>query len=166
MTALPSDLTALVAELAESEQEQELMSRAVRLLAYAPVDMAPAADLRDRVFARIAAPDRGAQFWARGDFFAHGDQMEWVKITEGIHVKVLFLDPETHARTTLVRMGPNLDFPPHPHGEVEDLYLISGDAWVGDTPMRAGDYCRALAGTAHNDVRSGPNGSLAVVVAR
>jgi len=32
--------------------------------------------------------------------------------------------------------------------------------------MRAGDYCRAPAGTEHNDVRSGPSGALSLVVSR
>ena len=166
MTALPPDLDALVAELAENEQERTIMSRAVRLLAYAPTDVQPSHDLRERVMTRVATANRGAQYVANGDFFAHANQMDWLKLTDGIYVKVLFMDPETRARTTLVRMDPNLDFPSHPHGEIEDLYLISGDAWVGDIPMRAGDYCRANAGTEHNAVRSGASGSLAVVVAR
>lgn len=166
MIALSPDLDNLVAELAENDHERALMTRAVRLLAFAPTEIEPALDLRDRVLARVTHAERGAQYWAHGDFFAHADDMAWTKLRDGIHVKVLFLDPETHARTTLVRMAPNLPFPPHPHAETEDLYLISGEAWVGDVPMRAGDYCRANPGTAHTDVRSGPMGSLAIVVAR
>ena len=166
MIALSPDLDSLVAELAENDHERVLMMRAVRLLAFAPTEVEPSLDLRDRVVARVMHVERGQRYHANGDFFAHGDEMDWTRLTEGIDVKVLFRDPVTHARTTLVRMAPNLPFPPHPHGETEDLYLISGEAWVGDVPMRAGDYCRADAGTEHNSVRSGPAGSLAIVIAR
>ena len=161
-----ADLEALVLELAENDEEQRLMAQAVRLLAFAPVTIEPTADLKDRVVARLRVPDERPHFFAENSFFARGAEMEWMPYAPGVEVKVLHQDPGSSARTTLVRMGPNLPFPPHPHGFIEDLYLINGEAWVGDTPMRAGDYCRADVGTEHNTVRSGPSGSLAVVVSR
>jgi anti-sigma factor ChrR (cupin superfamily) len=84
----------------------------------------------------------------------------------GIEWKVLYYDAEHGARTAVIRMAPNLLFPPHEHHGIEDLYLIEGTAWVGDIEMRAGDYCRAPEGTEHNDVRSGASGAMAVVVTR
>lgn len=165
MTAL-ADLDDLVDELAESAEERLIMAQAVRLLAFAPVTVEPTADLRDRVAARVTNPAQGPQFFAENSFFARGTELDWQPYAPGIEVKVLYQAPGSSSRTTLVRMAPNLPFPPHPHGFIEDLYLISGEAWVGDTPMRAGDYCRADAGTEHNTVRSGPSGSLAVVVSR
>ncbi len=163
----PTDLDALISELAESDDERRLMGRAAGLLAYAAAGSGPGPGLRERLLARIAEPlDRPAQFAAEASWFARSTDLDWEALAPGIDVKVLFADPQKGASTVLVRMGPNLHFPEHPHGVIEDLYLISGEAWVGDVPMAAGDYCRAEAGTEHNHVRSGPAGSLAVVVSR
>jgi anti-sigma factor ChrR (cupin superfamily) len=166
MTALPPDLDALVTELAESDRERDLMVRALRVLPYAAPMAEPSSGLRERVIARVTNPQRGAQYFANNNFFAHGDLLDWTPLVPGVDLKVLFVDSATGARTLVIRMGPNLLFPPHHHGDIEDLYVIAGDAWVGDIPMHSGDYCRAPAGTEHNDIRSGANGAMAVVVSR
>jgi ChrR Cupin-like domain len=163
----PTDLDALIADLAENDEEAKLMGAAARMLAYAADGPAPSAGLKARLLARIAEPaGRSAQFIAESSFFARAEGIDWVPLAPGIDVKVLFDDPGTRARTLLVRMGPSLHFPEHLHDLIEDLYLVSGEAWVGEVPMAAGDYCRAEAGTEHNHVRSGPAGALAVVVSR
>ena len=162
------ELDALIDDLAETEEERKLMGRSAGLLAYATAESTvPSPGLRERLLARIAEPmNRPAQFIAETSFFARSAGMEWTPLAPGIDIKILFAHQQSGASTVLVRMGPNLQFPEHPHALIEDLYLISGEAWVGEVPMAAGDYCRAEAGTAHNDVRSGAAGSLAVVVSR
>jgi hypothetical protein len=160
-----AELDALISELAESDVERETMTIAVRALAYEAPDVRPSTDLRDRILARIAEGDRPPQFMDGFSFFARSADLQWIQLTPGVEIKVLHAEA-AGARTLLVRMGPNLPFPPHPHDFVEDLYLVSGDAWVGHVPMRAGDYCRAPSGMEHNDVRSGPSGALAVVISR
>jgi anti-sigma factor ChrR (cupin superfamily) len=120
------------------------------------------------VLERVAAA-AGAEppvFERAGSYFARAAEMEWMNLAPGVRLKILFDDGESGARTMLIEMDPGLPFPEHDHPAIEDLYLIAGDAWVGDVYMRAGDYCRAEAGTAHNDVRSGASGALAVVVSR
>jgi hypothetical protein len=156
----------LVAELAETPAEAEAMARALDFLAFTAEPVAPPAGLKQRLLERLAEPERQPVFEAAGSYFARTRDMEWIDYAPGVRLKVLFDDAETGARTLLIEMAPDSPFPPHPHPEIEDLYLISGDAWVGDIPMAAGDYCRAVAGTSHNDVRSGPAGALAVVVSR
>lgn len=161
----PTGIDAILDELAETAEERELMAVALRGLAYAAPDAEPAPGLRDRVMARIAGEGRPPVFTEGHSYFARANEMDWAPLVPGIDYKVLWADA-TGARTLLLRMAPDLPFPPHPHGFVEDLYLVEGEAWVGDVFMRSGDYCRAPAGTEHNDVRSGPGGALAVVVSR
>ncbi|MFN0096226.1 MAG: cupin domain-containing protein [Dehalococcoidia bacterium] len=166
MTQQASPFEALLGELAESQFERDEMARALELLAYSADEAEPAPNLRDRVLARIQQPERPPVFEYRGDYFARSEALDWFPLAPGIELKFLYRDAATGAQTVLVRMAPNLAFPYHPHPDIEDLYLISGDAYVGDVLMQAGDYCRANAGTAHADVRSGPSGSLAMVVSR
>ncbi len=156
----------LLAELAEDDDERALMGAALALLAHAPEAAEPPAALRERMLLEARRSTFAPTFFARGDYFAHGDELEWLTLAPGITLKWLYRDAASGARTALIRMEPNLLFPEHPHPQIEDLYLVEGDAWVGDTPIHAGDYCRAEAGTAHTDVRSGPSGSLAIVVSR
>ena len=163
-TAAP-ELEVLIAELSDDETERETIRRTLRLLPYAAEPTEPHRDLKSRILARIGEPQRGAAFIAGANSFARSEEMEWVAFAPGVEVKILHQEP-SGARTVLIKMAPNQPFPPHPHGFIEDLYLVSGDAWVDDVPMRAGDYCRAPAGSEHNDVRSGAAGSLAVVISR
>ena len=164
--ALSPGFAALLDELAETPAERELMAEALGLLAQGVAPVAPPLSLRHRVLAHAATAERGPIFEDSGFTFAKGRELPWVQLGPGIRLKFLHGDLSQSVRTLLVEMGPNLLFPRHDHHGIEDLYLISGDAWVGDIPMRAGDYCRAPDGTTHDTVRSGASGALAVVVQR
>lgn len=161
-------LEALVDELAESAGERPLMSGALQLLAYAAADAAPGPNLKSRVLDRIREEQagRGPTFVDNVSYFARSNEIEWTPVVPGIWMKMLYKDERTGAETSLWRVDPETPFPAHAHEADEDVFLISGNAWVGNVPMRAGDYCRAAAGTEHNDIRSGSDGALAVRVSR
>ncbi len=156
----------IVADLTEDEREAALMTETLRLLALAAPPAEPPADMRERILAVVDHAARGPLFHESGFLFARSADLPWIDLEPGIRVKILFMDEARGSRTALVELEPNRTFPEHGHGGVEDLYLISGDAWVGDVPMRAGDYCRAPSGTVHDSVRSGASGALAIVVER
>lgn len=166
MTGHSPDLAALLEEIAESEDERALFGRVFDHLALAAEVAAPPPSLKTSVLQRIADDGRAAQFEEDGNFFARSAGLAWTEIAPGVELQFMYVDPATGGRVLLVRMGPNLLFPTHDHHVIEDLYLVSGQAYVGDIPMRAGDYCRAPAGTTHSTVRSGPEGALSFVVQR
>ena len=141
------------------------MAGALNLLSLAPIAVSPPPGLRERIICAVHQPT-GPSFTAGGFVFARAPQIEWQERAPGIFLKTLYAEPDTGARTALVRMAAGTAFPPHEHRGIEDVYLLEGEMWVGDIQMRPGDYCRAPAGTHHDDVRSGPAGSLAVVVSR
>ena len=159
-------LSALIADLAQAPAEVDMFHEGFARLARAVPQALPAPALRDRVLAAVEDAARGPVFVQGDSLFARSQQLEFVTIAPGVEIKTLFHDSATNARTAIVRMAANTAFPPHEHHGIEDLYLIAGDAWVGDVPMRAGDYCRAPSGSEHNDVRSGPAGAQALVVTR
>ena len=159
-----SAFDALLDELANDEGERSAMRRALYLMAYAVPQVEPPASLKDRVLAK--ARSEPAMFEQDGSYFARAAQLDWEGLTPGVQLKDLHASAETGTLTTLIRVATKTPFPPRPHGYIEDLYLIEGDAWVGDVYMSAGDYCRAQAGTEHNHVRSGDLGALALVVSR
>lgn len=160
-------LDVLIADLAESETERSVMLRGAELLAYAASETPPPPAMREHVLDGIAkAASEPATFESRGFYFARGAASPWREISDGIEVRFLWADRETGARAMLVRMPPETNFPEHLHEHVEDLYVVDGDATVAGVYMRAGDYCRALQGSVHSDMRSGPTGVSAFVVQR
>jgi anti-sigma factor ChrR (cupin superfamily) len=165
-TAFPMELDELARELANDEQERQVIASALRLLAHAAPEAEPDGGLRERLLARVAEERSEPAFTVGPSYFARAAQLPWTPIAEGVELKVLHQDAAAGTRTLLIRMAPNRPFPPHDHHAIEDLFLIEGDAWVGDVHMNAGEYCRAEAGSAHNDVRSGAAGALAFVVSR
>ena len=54
----------------------------------------------------------------------------------------------------LVRLAPNVDYPPHSHAGVEELHLLEGELWINDHKLVPGDYNRAEPGTADTRVWS------------
>ena len=65
--------------------------------------------------------------------------------------------------TALVRMEPGIRYPAHRHVDLEELYILEGDLRVQGVTMRPGDYCRADAGTVHDEV-STEKGAVFIVM--
>lgn len=79
---------------------------------------------------------------------------EWENVAPGISCKVLATDSKTDRITMLVRLGPGVDYPPHTHADVEELYLLWGELWIDNRKLRPGDYNRAERGSADRRVWS------------
>jgi anti-sigma factor ChrR (cupin superfamily) len=75
-------------------------------------------------------------------------------VAPGISCKVLARDTGTDLVTLLVRLAPGTDYPPHRHGDREELHLLDGELIVNDRKLYPGDYLRAEAGTTDHRVWS------------
>jgi anti-sigma factor ChrR (cupin superfamily) len=111
----------------------------------------PSSSLQDRLARRIAT-DRGeepvqppAPQWA---------EPEWEEVTPGIFCKLLATDTERHRVSMLVRLLPNVEYPPHTHAGLEELHLLEGELWIDDRQLFPGDYNRAESGTSDKRVWS------------
>lgn len=166
MSEMQDGFAALLEELAETAEEERLMARALEFLPMAVTPSEPPASLLDRVLERVREPQGPLTFEKDGFYFARTGQMAELPYGGGNTVRLAWLDQATGARVVLVRMPPDTDFPEHGHDHIEDLFVVEGEATIAGVTMRAGDYCRAPAGTAHTDMRSGPNGVVAFVVQR
>ena len=81
----------------------------------------------------------------------------------GISCKVLATDFERRRLSLLVGLAPGVEYPPHTHAGVEQLYLLRGELWIGDRKLFPGDYNRAERGTADELVWS-ETGCLCILV--
>jgi len=61
--------------------------------------------------------------------------------------ELLATDMERHRVSMLVRLGQGVEYPPHRHAGLEELYLLDGELHVDTQLLHAGDYIRAEAGS-------------------
>jgi len=136
----------------------------VQELSYAVPPQAPPPALRAKLLGRIAA-EEAAVIDRDGMRFVRSTQLGWEPgAGPGVEVKRLFTDPSGNRTTKMYRMAPGSTYPAHRHADVEDIYVIEGDLLVCGVLMRAGDYCRAEAGSLHEGVRTA-NGCLFIATA-
>jgi ChrR Cupin-like domain len=79
---------------------------------------------------------------------------EWAEVSPGISVKMLATDTKRDRVSMLVRLAPGVDYPPHRHANVEELYLLDGELIVDDKKLYPGEYIRAASGSTDKRVWS------------
>lgn len=85
---------------------------------------------------RRAAPRSAAALGRAGD-----------EVAPGISCKLLATDPVGRRISTLVRLAPQTDYPPHRHAGIEELHLLDGVLIVDEKTLHPGDYLRSEIGT-------------------
>lgn len=80
------------------------------------------------------------------------DEGEWRDIAPGVQTKFLWRGAD--AQSMLLRLHPGARVAAHAHPVDEECLMLDGEAFFGDTLLRAGDYQLAPAGTQHSDVMS------------
>jgi anti-sigma factor ChrR (cupin superfamily) len=110
-----------------------------------PIDLlTPPSALEDRLARRIAADSGGEPVPpAPSDY----REPEWDEVAPGIFCQILARDLERKRVSMLVRLLPDVEYPPHTHAEVEELHLLEGELWIDDRKLLPGDYNRAQAPT-------------------
>jgi anti-sigma factor ChrR (cupin superfamily) len=66
-----------------------------------------------------------------------------------VEVALLYHDRVKREKTGLLRAAPDMHYPPHRHGGVEEIYMLSGDLMLEGVTYYAGDYIRSAAGSDH-----------------
>jgi quercetin dioxygenase-like cupin family protein len=79
---------------------------------------------------------------------------EWEQPAPGISCQLLATDLEKGRVSMLVRLEPGIDYPPHRHAGLEELYLLDGELRIDDKTIYPGDYIRAEAETVDHRVWS------------
>lgn len=101
--------------------------------------------LHERLARRIAGEAGGPpSLPAAGQW----SEPEWEEVAPGIFCKLLATDTAAHRVSMLVRLLPGVEYPPHTHAGLEELFLLDGELWIDDRKLYPGDYNRAEAGSA------------------
>ena len=88
----------------------------------------------------------------------------WSKIGDGVFKKTLFKDRQRGTTTSLIKVDPGAQIPPHRHADIEECLVVEGDIYSGSETFSRGDYLCAPAGSVHEHLFSA-NGALLFIVA-
>lgn len=151
----PAEMTAYESHLAtcaECQCELEAARSVVDSFSGWPVDVVrPSASLKSRLATRIAS-ERGR---SPADPLPGGyREPEWQEVAPGIFCKLLSNNIEQQRVSMLVRLLPGVEYPPHTHAGLEELFLLDGELWIDERKLYPGDYNRAEAGSGDKRVWS------------
>ena len=77
--------------------------------------------------------------------------------------RLMATDPARRRVSMLVRLAPNVHYPPHTHAGDEELHLLNGELWIDDRKLHPGDYNYAPPGTGDRRVWSATGCSCVLV---
>ena len=117
----------------------------------APDILEPAAALEE-LLARRIAEETGSAYGRPPP--SQWSEPDWEEVAPGIFCKLLATDNERQRVSMLVRLLPNVEYPPHTHAGIEELHLLDGELWIDERKLHAGDYNRAEPGTGDKRVWS------------
>jgi anti-sigma factor ChrR (cupin superfamily) len=147
MQALPPDeaaaIEAHIASCPQCQHELETLRPVADSFVLWPNDiLRPPASLRERLARRIAA-DTGESLMLPP--LRQWNEPAWEEVAPGIFCKLMATDTKTHRVSMLVRLMPGIEYPPHTHAGLEELFLLDGELWIDDRKLYPGDYNRAEA---------------------
>ena len=149
LQALPAiEAAAVEAHLASCshcQQELETLRPVAESFVSWPIDLLrPPASLQERLARRLAT-ETGETRALPSPRQWHAPP--WDEVAPGIFCQLMATDAERHRVSMLVRLLPGVDYPPHTHAGVEELFLLDGELWIDDRKLYPGDYNRAEPGT-------------------
>lgn len=114
---------------------------------------ARAGALRDRILAAAARPRTTV---------VRADEGEWVPFVPGIRIKTLRRDEADGTQTSLWRIEPGAQVPPHPHTREEECLVLEGSVIHDGVEYFAGDFLLAPPGERHQPFLA-PRGALLMI---
>lgn len=98
-----------------------------------------------RFYLRLSSPERAATRLVRFSS-VHGEE-GWTDFVPGVRIRGLWDGGER--QSVLVRMAAGATIKDHDHGLEEECMMLAGEAFLGDTLMRGGDYQLSPKGSRH-----------------
>jgi anti-sigma factor ChrR (cupin superfamily) len=153
----PAEASAVEAHIrscSQCRQELETLRPVADSFVFWPSDvLRPPPSLEERLARRIAA-ETGENPVVRSASGRQWNEPAWEEVAPGIFCKLMATDVKEHRVSMLVRLMPGVEYPPHTHAGLEELFLLAGELWIDDRKLYPGDYNRAEAGSGDKRVWS------------
>jgi anti-sigma factor ChrR (cupin superfamily) len=149
---------AQVLECPDLAEELASYQVAVGLVPYAAPTIPMAADLKDRLFARLgldpveSIADPAPVVPPIPDTIAiRSRDLQWQPHrTEGVEIAVLFQDEVNRMRSLVVKVAAGVKYPLHQHQSIEEIYMLEGELSLYGEIYLAGDYIRSHPNSIHS----------------
>jgi ChrR Cupin-like domain len=145
-----------IMETPELAEELAQYQEAAMALAYRAEPVALSKDLKGRLFNTLglappedvsSSPETAPDHPLLSVRF---QDIEWrVHPVPGVEISIFYTDPIARRISGVLKAEPGMEYPPHRHGGVEEIYMISGDLRIGTEIYGAGDYIRSNPGSVH-----------------
>jgi hypothetical protein len=143
------DFSDLASELAEFAQ-------AVAALAYSAPPVAMAADLKQRLFQRIAEEKNPPIPTSISALKEQAANVSWEPYPiPGVMVGTLHLDSEKREIACFVRSVGNIRFPKHQHADFEEIVVLEGDLVIDGQVYESGERIFSSPNTVHQPETQG-----------
>ncbi|MBN9693014.1 MAG: cupin domain-containing protein [Verrucomicrobia bacterium] len=175
-------LEALAASDPDIRGEVDAFLAVARHLVGRVIPVAPPAELRSAILARIRstpqlgrAPAAEAKLESApspevkapdlsGFRFVRPDEAEWVTgLAPGLRTQTLATNVRSNYAMVYLELAPGATYPQHSHSGNEELFVVSGDLVSEGQTLKAGDFFHSESGTVHHDLYS-PSGCRAILV--
>jgi anti-sigma factor ChrR (cupin superfamily) len=111
----------------------------------------PPAGLKNRLLSKIEKTSETPDPFQ----FVRSHQGDWIPLkVPGAFVKLLSMDENKDYAVVLGKLEPGATYPAHAHIGPEEIYILTGDLYIGDVRLEAGDFHHATAGSRHGINRS------------
>lgn len=149
-----------IAQFPECELELEEFRNSVTAIPYSAPEVPMAADLKGRLFERIAE-DATVQNNHRSVerpmiasdlpfFTVRAADIHWQPHRiPGVTIAKLYEDPVRREIVCLLRAEPGVRYPRHRHALAEEILMLEGDLVINEEVYGKGDYIRSAPGTIH-----------------
>ncbi len=114
-------------------------------------EVAPPPELLSRIESAI---DRQQASGSINSVTIRENEGDWIAIAPGIRKKILYRDAKAVKEAYLLDFDAGAGLPEHDHHATEDCLVLSGDFWIGDLELTAGDFHAAFAHSGHAPCRS------------
>lgn len=155
---------AQILECPDLAEELANYQAAVAVIPYSAPTMPMSADLKDRLFDRIADPvenQLGVEPIATAIPAAakpspptivtfRSSDLKWRPYrAAGVEVALLYLDRANRMSSALLKAAAGVVYPLHQHQGIEEIYMLEGELVIDGQVYRAGDYIRSYPNSIH-----------------
>ena len=136
------------------------LQRAADLLAITSPAISPPLPLKHKVLARIDAieaaknpsPKPPLPVFAGLRFLTGADQQGWKQLpVPGACIKLLSLEKDRGYAVLMGKLDPGTRYPAHVNAGPEDFFILTGDLFIGERKLVAGDFHHADSGSEHEE---------------
>lgn len=152
-----------ICQYPELDAELAEFRAAVAAMPYSTPVMPVAANLKQRLFDRLAAeetslpgtlsPAEGSvalPYVSISDLTEQAAQVSWEpQPVPGVEIAKVHVDTDNREIAFFLRASDGIEFPKHKHASHEEIYVLEGDLSLDGQPYSSGDCIRSVPGSAH-----------------